>query len=316
MSCFTIFILTFTNIACKPVSSAPLSKTGFYFDTVITVTLYSPADEDLLDSCLELAASYEMLLSRTKEGSDIDRINHAAGAPTEVSPETVELLSAALSYARLTNGKTDPTIGAVSELWDFHKESEPVPPADADIQAALSHVNYQTVKISGNVVTLSDPEAKLDLGFIAKGFIADKMKEYLLSKGVQSALINLGGNVLTIGSKPDGSAFTIGIQKPFAQTGTAVTTVSVRDTSVVSSGVYERCFEYNGKLYHHILDTATGYPVENDLLAVSILSETSTEGDALSTACLLLGYEEAQTFLDTLEGVDALFITSDGTLHN
>lgn len=304
-----------TCFACTPAKEAPLSKTGFYFDTVITVTLYSSTDEALLDSCLELADFYEKLLSRTQEGSDIYRINHSDGAPVEVSPETTELLSIALEYAELTDGAVDPTIGSVSELWDFHEEGEQIPPTDDDIRTALSHVNYKNVKLSGNTVTLSDVAAVLDLGFIAKGYIADRMKEYLLSKGVTSALINLGGNVLTIGSKPDGSAFTIGIQKPFADTGTPATTVSVRDTSVVSSGVYERCFEYDGKLYHHILDTTTGYPVENDLLAVSILSESSTVGDALSTTCLALGYDGAHALIDTLEGVEAIFITSDGEIH-
>lgn len=303
------------NSACTPANTAPVSQTGFYFDTVITVTLYSSTKETLLDSCMKLADYYEKLLSRTLEDSDIFRINHADGAPTEVSQETAELLSTALEYAKLTNGRVDPTIGIVSELWDFHESSAQFPPKDSDIQAALSHVNYKNVFVSGNTVTLSDSQARLDLGFIAKGYIADKMKEYLLSEGVTSALINLGGNVLTIGTKPDGSPFTIGIQKPFADTGTPADTVSVRDTSVVSSGVYERFFEYEGKLYHHILDTSTGYPAETDLLAVSILSDFSTDGDALSTACMALGYDAARDLIGSMEGMDAIFITSDGEIH-
>lgn len=313
--CLIASSIVFMNSACTAPDTAPVTQTGFYFDTVITVTLYSSTEGTLLDSCMSLADDYEKLLSRTMEGSDIFRINHAAGAPTEVSPETAELLSTALRFAKLTNGKVDPTIGIVSELWDFHDSAAQRPPKDADIKAALSHVNYENVFVSGNTVTLLDPQARLDLGFIAKGYIADKMKEYLLSEGVTSALINLGGNVLTIGAKPDGSAFTIGIQKPFADAGTPADTVSVRDTSVVSSGVYERFFEYEGRLYHHILDTSTGYPVENDLLAVSILSASSTDGDALSTACMALGYDAARNLIDSLEGVDAIFITSDGEIH-
>lgn len=301
--------------ACTPVNVTPISKTGFHFDTVITITLYSTADEDILDSCFELATYYENLLSRTKEGSDIYHINHAGGTPTEVAPETAELLGIALDYAKTTEGAVDPTIGAVSTLWDFHEDSEHIPPVSNEIRAALSHVNYQNVQLSGNVVTLTDADARLDLGFIAKGYIADKIKEHLLSEGVTSALINLGGNVLAVGSKPDASAFVIGIQEPFADTGTPATTVSITDTSVVSSGVYERYFEHEGQFYHHILDTKTGYPVENDLLAVSILSESSTGGDALSTTCLVLGYEKAYELIENLEGIEAIFITSDNEVH-
>ncbi len=303
------------NSSCTPANTAPVSKTGFYFDTVITITLYSSTEETILDSCLNLADYYEKLLSRTREGSDIFRINHADGASTEVSPETAKLLSTALEYARLTKGRVDPTIGAVSELWDFHADAVQMPPDATTVKAALSHVNYKNVFITGNTVTLTDPQSRLDLGFIAKGYIADQIKEYLLSEGITSALINLGGNVLAIGSKPDGSAFTIGIQKPFADAGIPADTVSVQNTSVVSSGVYERFFEYDGRLYHHILDTSTGYPVDNDLLAVSILSDSSTDGDALSTACMSLGYEAARDLISSTEGVDAIFITSDGEIH-
>jgi len=324
LSFFIIILLTGCIIACAqetriPVS--PVSKTGFHFDTVITISLYSTSDEKLLDSSFELAAYYENLFSKTKEGSDIYRINHADGAPTKVSPETAELLEIALDYAILTDGAVDPTIGAVSTLWNFHKDTTDSenkklsPPSDNDIKLALSHVNYKNVQISGNIITLSDPDACLDLGFIAKGYIADKIKEYLLSQGVTSALINLGGNVLAVGSKPDNSPFIIGIQKPFANTGTPVTTVSANDISVVSSGVYERYFEYDDQFYHHILDSKTGYPVENDLLAVSILSESSTDGDALSTTCLALGFKDAYELMERLENIDAIFITSDGEIH-
>lgn len=303
-----------TCILCSCAASAPITKTGFYFDTFITVTVYSSKDVSLLEDCFALAEKYENLFSRTLEGSDIYRINHAKGTPTEVSKETISLLQTALSYAKLSNGKVDPTIGAVSQLWDFHDNSEPKIPSDSALKEALTHVDYTKITINNNTVTLSDPEIVLDLGFIAKGYIADQMKAYLLSKNVKSALINLGGNVLTLGSKPDNSAFVIGIQKPFADTGVYATTIPVSDRSVVSSGVYERSFTADDKLYHHLLDTQTGYPIENDLLAVSILSDSSTDGDALSTTCFALGYNEASALIESLENVDAIFILKDGTL--
>lgn len=317
ISAFIIIGILFMGslTACKPPKQPPVTQTGFHFDTVISITLYSGGDETVLDSCFKLADYYENLFSRTKEGSDIYRINHANGKATEIAPETAELLSVALNYATLTDGEVDPTIGSASGLWDFHEDAAHIPPDSESISTALTHVNFQNVQLSGNIVTLTDPETVLDLGFIAKGYIADKLKEHLLSEGVTSALINLGGNVLCVGSKPDNSAFTIGIQEPFATTGTPITTVSARDSSVVSSGVYERYYEYEDRLYHHILDTTTGYPVDNDLLAVSILSENSTDGDALSTICLTLGYEKAFELVDSLEDIEAIFITTDYEMH-
>ena len=168
---------------CTKKRQNPLSKTGFYFDTVITITVY----EKILENCLALAEYYEGLLSRTKEGSDIYKINHAKGKGVTVSAETLELLEAALEYAELTEGKIDPTVGTVSELWDFYHKTDPVPPDAETLQEALSHVDYRNIEISEQEVTLLDPEAVLDLGFIAKGYIADKMKEYLQSEGVTSA---------------------------------------------------------------------------------------------------------------------------------
>lgn len=319
---FCLSLICLFLSSCKTRNVMPISKTGFNFDTVIAITIYDSSNEALLDSCFELADYYESIFSKTKSGSDVYNINHAHGMPTEISSETIDLISIALKYANLTNGIVDPTIGGVSDLWDFHKQDRKseseisnVPPSDSDIKEAVCHVNYENIQLSGNTVTITDPDTNIDLGFIAKGYIADKIKEYLLSEGVTSAIINLGGNVLTIGSKPDGSPYTIGIQEPFEQSGTALTTLSIKDKSVVTSGIYERYFYYNNELYHHILDTNTGYPVTTDLLGVSIISDSSTDGDALSTACLALGYEKSLELINSLENIEALFITTDGTIH-
>lgn len=317
--CFSLIFLLIP--ACKTHNTMPISQTGFNFDTIITITIYNSSDKTLLDSCFELADYYENLFSKSKDGSDIYRINNANGMPVEVSFETIELISIALKYATLTDGIVDPTIGSVSCLWNFHPHdsnnhtSTNTLPSDTDINKAISHVNFEHIKISENTVTLADPDSEIDLGFIAKGFIADKIKNYLISEGISSAIINLGGNVLTIGSKPDGSPFTIGIQEPFADIGTAITVVSANDKSIVTSGIYERYFNYNNKLYHHILDTSTGYPVDTNLLGVTIISDFSTDGDALSTICLALGYEKSTKLIESLENTDALFITSDGEIH-
>jgi thiamine biosynthesis lipoprotein len=285
----------------------PISKTSLLFDTIVTITIYDNDDTALLTECFDLCEKYENMLSRTIEDSDVSKIN-ATGDPVEVSDETVSLIETALKYAKLSDGKFDPTIGALAELWDF-KNNTGIVPDDTDIQDALSTVGYEQIQIDGN--TVQTPKGTiLDLGGIAKGYIADRLKEYLLSQGVTSATINLGGNVLTVGKKTDGTPFQIGIMKPFEDSA-VICGLAVDGKSVVTSGNYERYFEADGKLYHHILDTATGYPVENNLYAVTILSDSSVDGDALSTTCYALGLEDATSLIESIDGVEALFITSD-----
>lgn len=296
-------------------SSGPVSRTGLYFDTVISVTVYDSEDTALLEECFAIADTYEHMFSRTIEGSDIWNINHAQGAAVSVNDDTISLLNSALYYARITDGRIDPTISIVKDLWDFTGERHSELPENADIRKALTHVDYRNIIISGGSVRLKDPDASIDLGFIAKGFIADRMTDYLKEKGVKSAVINLGGNVAVIGSKPDGSPFRIGIQKPFAPSGDSIATLSITGLSAVTSGSYERYFKLDGQLYHHILDAKTGYPVWNNLSGVTIISESSMEADALSTACFVLGLTEGEELIASLENVEALFITSDGGLH-
>ncbi len=287
-----------------------------FFDTVIRIEIQGRDDQELIDQCLELCRKYEKLFSKTVEGSDIDRINRAGGASVAVSEETVFLLEKAIHYSELSDGRFDITIAPVSSLWQFENNPDGTLPSEEAIQEAVSHVDWHCIQIDGAEVTLTDPAAQLDLGGIAKGYIADQLKKYLQSEGVEHAILNLGGNILTIGSRTDGKDFRIGIQKPFDEQGASIATVEVNDQSVVSSGVYERCFEKNGTLYHHILDPATGYPYENNLLSVTIISDTSVDGDALSTTCFALGLTDGMDLIHSMDdGTRAIFITDDETLH-
>lgn len=301
-----LIILLFSG--CGSLSKEPIHKTGFYFDTVITITIYDKKDSALLEDCFAFCDKIEKQISRTIPGSDISRINNANGSPTKVSPTTIELLEQAISYGKLTSGAFDVTIAPLSTLWDFKNNPGNVP-SEAEISEALSHVDYKNIIIDEYTVTLKDPEASIDLGGIAKGYIADSLKTYLLKNGVHSAIINLGGNILTIGTKPDGSPFQIGIQRPFDKQEKTITSVSSINSSVVTSGSYERYFEADGNLYHHILDTTTGYPCDNGLLSVTILSEDSVVGDALSTACFTMGLDAGMDFIKSLDNVEAIFIT-------
>lgn len=306
-------------------NSKKVSKTGFYFDTMITVTLYGTRDETILDDCFSLAGKYEKKLSNTIADSEISKINQANGQFVTVSNDTLSLIQDGIQYGKISDGKFDITIGPLSDLWNFSKIAETaksddnevdasVIPSSKAIASALAHVNYKNIEIKGNQVRLKDPQAKLDLGGIAKGFIADEMRRFLNQKGITSGVISLGGNVLTLGKKADHSSYTIGIQKPFSESGTSLGTLNVDDASVVSSGIYERYYRVNGKLYHHILDTSTGYPVENHLYQVTIISAVSMDGDALSTTCFSLGLEKGMQLVEQTDGVEAIFVSDDGTI--
>lgn len=314
-SCLTIcaLLICFLFTGCRTAPEV-FSDTGFYFDTVITVTLYENGSQDILNRCMELANHYESLFSTTIEGSDIWNLNHSAGSYVTVSEETIDLLNASLEYSSLSDGLVDPTIGSLSSLWNFGSDSKELIPDTTAITEALTHVDYQTISIKENQAALLDPEASVDLGFIAKGYIGDQMKAYLESQGVTSALINLGGNVVTVGSKPDGSAFRVGIQDPFSPSGTAALVLELSGKSAVSAGNYERYFEADGIRYHHILSTADGYPANSGLSQATIISESSTKADALSTLCFILGYEKAASLLKNFPEVQAVFITEDGEI--
>lgn len=346
--CLTMLIIVFLSTAASGcasnprVSQKPVSRTGFAFDTIVTITLYHSDKEHVLDHCLALCESYEALFSATQENSDLWKINHSNGQATAVSYETAVLLQAALQYCAQSQGALDLTLYPVSDEWDISGQMKQASladdytyyiPTEAALSELLAHVNYKNVLLTDEngteigydtilsenttyFVTLQDPQSAIDLGFIAKGYIADQLKSYLLSEGVKNAIISLGGNVLLIGSKPDNTPFHVGIQKPFGAANEVITTLQKSDSSVVSSGCYERYFIIDDDkkaktIYHHIFDPTTGYPVQNDLLGVTILSHSSMEGDALSTYCYILGLEKGLEYIRSLENVEAIFITKN-----
>ena len=303
--------LLLTGCGKEPDAVAPyIERTGFSFDTVINVRIYDKQDESLLDGCMKLADKYDKMFDINKEDSQLSRINSSAGKTVTVSEETADIISTALKYADLSGGAFNPSMGSVIGLWDFTSGSYNIPSQTA-VDSALEHIDYRNITVDTykNTVTVADPGCHIALGAIAKGYIADKMKDYLTSAGVNSAIINLGGNVLLIGSKPDGSDFTVGIEKPFEGTTSYAATVSLSDRSVVTSGVYERYFTVDDRIYHHILDPATGFPSDTGLYSVTILSDRSVDGDALSTSCFVLGRKKGMELIESLDNTEAVFIT-------
>lgn len=323
-----------TDADTSTTGNEPISISSIKLNTAVQITIYDSQDKALLDDCLALCDKYELVFSRTNEKSELYKLNHrkntsdkdpnADGQTTpypvsgtadtwHISEDLASLLSQGLSITRESDGAFDIAIAPLTSLWDFTAE-DPKAPGDADIQKVLPLCSSDGVTIDGQDITLPSDDIQFDVGAIAKGYIADRLKDFLVKKGVNSAIINLGGNVLCIGSKPDGTPFKVGIQKPFADRNETEAVMDITGKSVVSSGIYERCFKQGGKLYHHILNPQTGYPYENGLISVTIISDQSVDGDALSTTCFALGLEDGLKFAEK-KGVHAVFITEDYELH-
>lgn len=347
-----------------------ISKTGFYLDTICTITIFGIEDADgsfaaadeeeqqrqlyqLITDAFKLCDSYEKILSKTIKTSDIARVNAASGKAVEVSDATIEVLRKGIEYGRLSNGAFDITIGKATDLWNFHDagdtalaaegsgesaadeavegevaagEAMPGEIPNAQVLAeAMRHVDYSKVEIDGNTVRLADPKMELDLGGIAKGYIADRVTAFLEEKGVRSAIIDLGGNIVALGGKArsmlDTAAgetdFRIGIKDPQSESGALLGTLPASNLTVVTSGTYERYFIADGKKYHHILDSETGYPTDTDVLSATIIAAKgrSVDCDGLSTTCLALGIENALALVNSIEGVEAILVDTNGKVH-
>lgn len=305
-----------TQTACNNTKDVePVSKEGFYLDTVCKISIYD-MDGDLdkekaeaaINKAYKRCRKLENTLSNTIESSEVSQINSAGGKWVTVGKDTLKVVKAGVKYGELSDGDFDITIGSVSGLWDFQSEN-PVVPEQYKITEALKHVNYKNIQFNGNKIRLADPQAKLDLGGIAKGYVADELTTLLEKEGVTSAVINLGGNISTIGSKPDGSPFIIGIEKPYTDRTEIIGTTTADNQTVVTSGIYERQFQKDGKIYHHVLSSKTGYPVETQLEAVSLVAKKgrSMDIDAMSTICLMKGVDGGKAFIKKQKGVEAVF---------
>lgn len=289
------------------------------FDTGCSITAYGgrSAMEEALQAAWEACREYEGLFSRTLPSSDIGRLNRAGGAPVEVDPRTFGLLEAACTYCAAGEGVFDITVGALSDLWDFKEGRIPSP---AQRAAAAAHVGWEGLELQRDgtgrcLARLADGAARIDLGGIAKGWIADELGRQLMRAGARGAVLNLGGNVLVRGAKPDGSPWRIGIRNPLAQKPDASRySIRLQSGSVVTSGIYERSFIRDGVRYHHILDPKTGMPVACKAVSASVVAERSIDAEGYSTTLLALGPKRARGFLQRHpEIIQAVFILEDGT---
>lgn len=296
----------------------PATERYFIFDTIVSVRVYD--DRMTSQHFEEIGAQLERIdqrMNRQLSGSEIDQVNQAAGKKeVSVSDETFKVIQTAIDYAAASGGHFEPTIGPLVDLWGIGSEN-PTVPAEDKLSAAMQRMSYKDVVLNpeNHSIRLKKEGMSLDLGAIAKGYAADVIADYLQQQDFHSAIIDLGGNILAMGAKPDGSPWNIGIQDPGEKRGKHLGTLKVVNKTIVTSGVYERFFEADGKLYHHILNPFTGYPVDNDLLSVTIVTETSMDADAMSTSVFSLGLDEGRRFVESRGDAEAIFVTTDHQIY-
>lgn len=313
--------MTFTLVGCtKPQpteDSHPLSKTEVIIGTVCTISLYDNKDSAIIDKCFNRLRELEDILSINKLNTELDKVNEMAGKePVKVGDDTFTVVAEGLKYSKLSQGALDITIGPLVKLWGIGTENAKVP-TENEINEKKSLINYNDLVLDeqNKTIFLKRQNMIIDLGAIAKGYAADELAKLLKANNANSAIIDLGGNIFALGNKPDGSKWKIGVQDPENARGDSIGFIEVINKSIVTSGIYERYFEANGKKYHHILNPTTGYPYENEILGVSIISDKSIDGDALSTTLFALGIEKGLEFIDSQEGVEALFISKDHEVY-
>ena len=295
----------------------PIRQTELALGTVCSVSLFDSKEKALLPASFSLISQLEGRIIKNIPDSEISKLNrNAGGSPVVLSQPVFQLLTMARKFSILSEGMFDVTIDPVVELWGIGTDHASVP-APERLSHAVSLVDYRRVVLDSahSSAFLPEKELAVDLGGIAKGYIADQVRDFLVSGGSGGGIIDLGGNILAFGKKPDGSDFRIGIQDPFGGRGSSIGVVTMAEGSLVTSGIYERFFEQDGKKYHHIFDVRTGYPVDNSLAGVSIVTKESAAGDALSTAVFALGLEKGMTLVEGTEGVEAIFITKDKEVY-
>lgn len=284
----------------------------FAMDTYITMTAYGRDAETALSEAEDKLIDLEQLWSVTDPDSDIYAVNHSDGRPVNISEETAELLSFALQMAEETDGALEPTIYPVLTAWGFTTEENRVP-SDAEITELLKNVGYERIRMEDTTVQLGSG-MMLDLGSVGKGYAGDLVAQVLKDNGITSALLDLGGNVQAVGTKPDGSPWRLGLRDPFSDGTLGVLEIS--NQAVVTSGAYERYFiGEDGTRYGHIIDPATGYPAESGLASATVIAEEGRLCDALSTSLYVMGRSRAIEYWQQHQNFDMILITEDGEIY-
>lgn len=299
--------------------TSPYEQTEFLMGTYVTLRVYDEGKEAVLKDAFARVEELADKVTVNEPGSEIDQVNEAAGKEAvELSDDVYPLIATAAEYSEISNGGFDYTIGPITDLWRIGFDDARKPEQE-EIDAVLTLVDYSKVELNAEnqSIFLTQPGMALDLGAIAKGYIADEIKVLFEEAEVTTAIIDLGGNVIVMGGSPTqkGEAWNIGIQDPLSERGETVGKTKQKDRSIVTSGIYERYLEVDGEIYHHLMNPKTGYPFDNEIAGVSIISENSVDGDALSTVVFGLGLEAGLDFVNNSEDIEAIFITKDKEVY-
>lgn len=312
-----------TETTVTPTNNAlletPYKDTQFHMGTYVSLQVYDEGKEAVLEEAYNRVVELEEKLSSNQTDTEIAEINENAGVqPVEVSEDVMELLIISSEYSALENSGFDYTIGAITDLWRIGFDDARVPEPQ-EIDAALPLVDYRKVELDtdNSTVYLTEEGMKLDLGAIAKGYIADQIVEIFEESEVTTAIIDLGGNVIVMGDSPnrEEGGWNVGVQDPFDERGSYIGAINIKDKSIVTSGIYERYIEQDGEIYHHLMNPRTGYPFDNNLASVTIIAEHSTDADGLSTVVFGFGLEEGLEYVNNREDVEAVFITKDSEVY-
>ena len=293
------------------------SRSERLMGTTITVSICDPQADELLAHCFELLRSYEHRFSANDARSELMEVNHQAGiAPVQVHPDLFELIALGTLHSQAKNSHLNIAIGPLVQTWRIGF-SDARRPAPEEIEQALLKIDPQQIQLDQEnyTVFLKRPGMKIDLGALAKGYSADLIATYLRGKGIKDALIDLGGNILTVGQHPvKRQPWRIGIQNPVEKRGNHLLVLSVKDKSVVTSGIYERHLEVDGQSFHHIFDSATGYPVETDLASITIISDRSVDGEIWSTRLFGDSPTSILNTVESLPGIETLLVSQSGKI--
>lgn len=277
--------------------------------TVCSIKLEENVDSDIYKKCFSILNDVEKEISRTNENSYISILNREK--EVVVNQEVFDLFQLGLTLAKQSNGKFNIAMGGVVGLWDIGGINPRIP---SNEELSSVNIDYNQIKLDKETLSIKIPtDMQIDLGALGKGYAADKLREYLLSKSIEKAIINLGGNVLVIGRKNSDKLWTIGLQDPL-NTSKIFASVEVESSSIVTSGTYERFFYQDGVKYHHILDPDTLYPSKSDIISSSIIGKDSLICDCLSTTCFLLGSERALEFMNNYKDYSAFFLLEDNSI--
>lgn len=305
MRIFTaILLVVCTMCSCAPIkNSDEYSETKLLMDTVCTIKAGGAAAQTAVKAAFDRIEEIDAEVSYFSDTSDVTAVNSASsGEAVAVGAHTIEIIKTALAVSKASEGAFDITVAPLKDLWNFQGGSHE-PPAKGEIDALLPLTDYSqlTIDETARTVTKALAAAKIDLGGAAKGYAADCAAEVLKQNGAEWALIDLGGNVCVFGKNPartDGR-WIIGIQKPFKSGGEYAQTVTLSEGAVVTSGNYQRYFEWDGQLYHHILNPMTGYPSDSGISGASIVSDSALLADCLSTACMVIGEERGKELAES-----------------